>query len=116
MRALFSTEGVRGTAMEAAWITTHLAMYPLGLVRESTLRGVERHRLDHLPPEQRGLLAGDIEAAGTPIVLVHGLVDNRSIFAVLSSANSPAAFTGCSRSTTRPSPATSGRPRRRSEP
>ncbi|MSW42617.1 MAG: lipase, partial [Actinobacteria bacterium] len=78
MRALFSTEGVRGTAMEAAWITTHLAMYPLGLVRESTLRGVERHRLDHLPPEQRGLLAGDIEAAGTPIVLVHGLVDNRS--------------------------------------
>ena len=86
VRALLSAQGVRGTAMEAAWITTHLAMYPLGLVRESTLRGVERHRLDHLPPEQRGLLAGDIEAAGTPIVLVHGLVDNRSIFAVLSRA------------------------------
>ena len=32
---------------------------------------------------QRGLAARDIEAAGTPILLVHGMVDNRAIFTVL---------------------------------
>ena len=36
-----------------------------------------------LSPIQRGLLIGDVEAAGTPILLVHGMVDNRSIFTVL---------------------------------
>jgi pimeloyl-ACP methyl ester carboxylesterase len=36
-----------------------------------------------LPPVQRGLLMGDVVAAGTPILLVHGLVDNRSIFTLL---------------------------------
>ena len=35
-------------------------------------------------PLQRGLAEGDVEAAGTPILLVHGMVDNRAIFAVLS--------------------------------
>ena len=32
---------------------------------------------------QRGLLISDVEAAGTPILLVHGMVDNRSIFTLL---------------------------------
>ena len=32
---------------------------------------------------QRGLVIGDVEAAGTPILLVHGMVDNRSIFTML---------------------------------
>jgi triacylglycerol esterase/lipase EstA (alpha/beta hydrolase family) len=32
---------------------------------------------------QRGLLVGDVEAAGTPILLVHGMADNRSVFALL---------------------------------
>ena len=32
---------------------------------------------------QRGLVISDVEAAGTPILLVHGMVDNRSIFTVL---------------------------------
>jgi pimeloyl-ACP methyl ester carboxylesterase len=32
---------------------------------------------------QRGLLVSHLEAAGTPILLVHGLIDNRSIFALL---------------------------------
>ena len=36
-----------------------------------------------LPPVQRGLVIGDVEAAGTPILLVHGMVDNRSIFTLL---------------------------------
>jgi pimeloyl-ACP methyl ester carboxylesterase len=32
---------------------------------------------------QRGLIMGDVVAAGTPILLVHGLIDNRSIFTLL---------------------------------
>ncbi|MBC7678574.1 MAG: alpha/beta fold hydrolase [Pseudorhodobacter sp.] len=44
---------------------------------------LERFTLSDLPPAQRGLLMGDVVAAGTPIILVHGLVDNRSIFTLL---------------------------------
>jgi pimeloyl-ACP methyl ester carboxylesterase len=36
-----------------------------------------------MSPVSRGLVIGSVEAAGTPILLVHGLVDNRSIFALL---------------------------------
>ena len=32
---------------------------------------------------QRGLVISDIEAAGTPILLVHGMADNRSVFTLL---------------------------------
>ncbi len=39
--------------------------------------------LAELSPVQRGLVIGDVEASGTPILLVHGMVDNRSIFTVL---------------------------------
>jgi triacylglycerol lipase len=69
--------------VEAAWVTAHLAMYPLGLVEEQVRLQQERHSLEGLPPAQRGLLVGDVEAAGTPIVLVHGILDNRSIFTLL---------------------------------
>jgi len=82
-RALLSPDGARAVAVEAAWVTTHLALYPWGVLQERRAQVSDRHRLDHLSPEQRGLLIGDIEAAGTPIILVHGLVDNRSIFTVL---------------------------------
>ncbi len=41
------------------------------------------YRLEHLPPVQRGLLVSNVEAAGTPILLVHGIVSNRSIFTLL---------------------------------
>ena len=82
-RALLSPTTARGVAVEAAWITAHLAMYPLGLVEEQLRLQQERHSLEGLPPAQRGLLVGDVEAAGTPIVLVHGIFDNRSIFTVL---------------------------------
>jgi len=83
IRTVLSPAGLRGVAVEAAWVTTHLATYPLGILQERVEGGSGRTRLDHLTPEQRGLLVGDVEAAGTPIIMVHGLVDNRSIFAVL---------------------------------
>jgi len=82
-RALATPNGVVGAAVEAAWLTTHLALYPWGLVGRHG-RGAELgYRVEHLPPVQRGLLISDVEAAGTPILLVHGMVDNRSIFTLL---------------------------------
>jgi pimeloyl-ACP methyl ester carboxylesterase len=69
--------------VEGAWIAAHLALYPLGFVREKTRAEIARYTLEGLPPVQRGLVIGDVEAAGTPILLVHGLVDNRSIFTLL---------------------------------
>ncbi len=82
-KAILSARGLRGAAVEVAWLTTHAAMYPLGLAEEKARSQVERHNLEGLPPVQRGLLIGDVEAAGTPIVLVHGVVDNRTIFTLL---------------------------------
>ena len=83
LRALLSPMGLRGAALEAAWSAAHLALYPLGLLEEKARQEVGRFTLGDLPPVQRGLVIGDVEAAGTPILLVHGMVDNRSIFALL---------------------------------
>ena len=83
VRTVASPSGLRGTALELAWIATHGALYPLGMLRERGEAQAERLSLEGLPPVQRGLLIGDVEAAGTPILLVHGMVDNRSIFTLL---------------------------------
>jgi len=86
-RTVCSPAGLRGTGQELAWVAAHAAMYPLGVLQEksrgSARESAERFTLDDLPPVQRGLLMGDVVAAGTPILLVHGLVDNRSIFTLL---------------------------------
>jgi triacylglycerol lipase len=74
---------LRTAAVEVAWIGTHVALYPFGLVADRSRGESMRHRLDDLKPVHRGLIVGDVEAAGTPILLVHGVVDNRSVFAVL---------------------------------
>jgi triacylglycerol lipase len=83
-RTFFSPAGLRGLAVEAAWCTAHLASYPWGLVREHVRPEVSyRHyRTDSLSPGQRSLVVTDMVAAGTPILLVHGFMDNRSVFAV----------------------------------
>lgn len=82
-KALISPAGIRGTAIEVAWLTAHVAMYPLGLVQEHSTPERAIRNLDELPPVQRGLLIGDVEAAGTPIILVHGIIDNHTVFALL---------------------------------
>jgi pimeloyl-ACP methyl ester carboxylesterase len=46
------------------------------------LRERSGYRTDPLPPEQRSLVVTDVEAAGTPILLLHGIMDNRSVFTV----------------------------------
>ncbi len=74
---------VRGTAIEVAWTATHVVTYPLGVLEEKIRHPEERTTLDGLDPIQRGLFIGDIEAAGTPIILIHGVVDNRSVFTLL---------------------------------
>ena len=87
LRTVCSPAGLRGAGTELAWITAHLALYPLGIGADKA-KGIAREdqgrfSLADLPPVQRGLLMGDVVAAGTPILLVHGLVDNRSIFTLL---------------------------------
>jgi hypothetical protein len=79
-RAVLCPAGLRGTAMEATWVALHLALYPFSLTQERGRHVLHRMALDDLPPQQRGLLVSDVEAAGTPILLVHGIADNRSIF------------------------------------
>ncbi|MEO5608028.1 MAG: alpha/beta fold hydrolase [Ornithinibacter sp.] len=74
---------VAGAVVETAWLAAHVATWPLGLVGGHGRRRGEVNRVEHLPPVQRGLLVSDVEAAGTPILLVHGIVSNRSIFTLL---------------------------------
>ena len=79
---------LRGAGTEVAWLAAHAALYPLGVrsERAADRTGPHRagpHRVDDLSPQHRGLLAHDAAAAATPILLVHGMVDNRSIFTVL---------------------------------
>jgi triacylglycerol lipase len=81
-RALLTPAGLAAAVVEGVWASAHLALYPWGLLREQQDPG-ERYHLGGLAPVQRGLVVGDVEAAGTPILLVHGMVDNRMIFTVL---------------------------------
>lgn len=82
-RSVLSPSGVRGTAIEAAWLSAHIAMYPLALLEGKAREAQERHSLEDLSPVRRGLIINDVEAAGTPIILVHGVIDNHTIFSLL---------------------------------
>ncbi|OKI39374.1 lipase [Saccharothrix sp. CB00851] len=88
LRAVASPGGVRGVAVEAAWLAAHTVLYPWGVVEEQLKPDghLRAYRTDRLPPRRRGLVVSAMDAAGTPIVLVHGIGDNRSAFAVLSGA------------------------------
>lgn len=82
-RALLTPAGVAGAAVELVWASTHVALYPLGLLGGPDSHEGHGYSVQELPPMQRGLVIGDVEAAGTPILLVHGMIDNRSIFSLL---------------------------------
>jgi triacylglycerol lipase len=82
--SVLSPNGLRGVAVEVGWVAAHAALYPLGLVADKAGAGLDGRRgLAGLSPVQRSLVVSDVEAAQTPILLVHGMVDNRSIFTVL---------------------------------
>ncbi len=74
---------IRGTAVEIAWTATHVVTYPLGVLEEQVRHPEERLNLEGLDPIKRGLIIGDVENAGTPIILIHGVVDNRSVFTMI---------------------------------
>ena len=78
-----AARAARAGAVELAWIGAHVVLYPLGLLEERSRPNRAGYSLAGLRPVHRGLIVGDVEAAGTPILMIHGLVDNRSIFAVL---------------------------------
>jgi triacylglycerol lipase len=65
-----------------------MVMYPLGLLSTSTrpAGGRRRHDLNGLSAEQRGLFHYRVDAAETPIVLVHGIIDNHAIFTLMEHA------------------------------
>jgi triacylglycerol lipase len=79
---LLTPGGACGAVREATWWSLHLASYPWGLLRDEVAPS-RRYHLDGLTPAQRGLLVQHVEAAQTPILLVHGMIDNGAIFTVL---------------------------------
>lgn len=82
LRALCRPATVTGGLAELAWVGAHVLMYPLG-ARTPALRLDPRLRPGEQPAAVRALFADDPLAARTPVLLVHGLVDNRSVFSVM---------------------------------
>jgi triacylglycerol lipase len=82
VRTFASPAGLRGLALEGAWLAAHLAVYPAGAIREQLAEARDGYRTDTLPPGRRSLVVADLETAGTPVLLVHGIMDNRSVFTV----------------------------------
>ncbi|WP_369132809.1 esterase/lipase family protein [Modestobacter sp. I12A-02662] len=82
MRSLLSPTLVTGGLTELAWVGAHALLWPLG-TRAEPLRPDSRFRPGLQPPVVRALFADDPLGARIPVLLVHGLVDNRSIFAVM---------------------------------
>ena len=81
LRSLCSPATLTGGLTELAWVGAHALMYPLG-TRTEPLRPDARVRPVG-QPTARALFALDPLAARIPVLLVHGLVDNRSVFTVM---------------------------------
>jgi pimeloyl-ACP methyl ester carboxylesterase len=81
LRTFGTRAGIWGLVKEGAWLAAHIAVYPGGALRERLEPGVG-YRTDTLTPLRRSLVVTDPEAAGTPILLIHGIMDNRSVFTV----------------------------------
>ncbi len=82
LRALVSPQTLTGGLTELAWVSAHALLYPLG-TRTEPVRPDVRYRPGMQPPAVRALFASDPLAARIPVLLVHGFVDNRSVFAVM---------------------------------
>ncbi|WP_255363588.1 triacylglycerol lipase [Geodermatophilus sp. DSM 45219] len=82
LRSLLSPTTLTGGITELALVGAHVLMYPLG-TRTERLRPDLRRRPGDQPPAVRALFATDPLAARVPVVLVHGLIDNHSVFAVM---------------------------------
>jgi triacylglycerol lipase len=82
LRSLVNPVTIAGSLTELAWVGAHALLYPLG-TRTEQLQVDGRFRPGAQPPAVRALFADDPLAAHVPVVLVHGLIDNRSIFTVM---------------------------------
>ena len=82
LSALCSPSTLTGGLTELAWVGARVLMYPLG-ARMEALRPDPRTRTGEQPATVRALFADDPLAARTPVLLVHGLIDNRSAFTVM---------------------------------
>ena len=82
VRSWMSLTTLTGGLTELALVGAHALIYPLG-ARTEQLRPDPRCRPGEQPPAVRALFAADPLAARVPVVLVHGLVDNHSVFAVM---------------------------------
>ena len=82
LRALCAAATLTGGLTELAWVGAHAFIYPLG-ARMEALVPDPRRRAGDQPPAVRARLATDPVAARVPVLLVHGLVDNRSVFTVM---------------------------------
>jgi hypothetical protein len=82
LRALCSAATLAGGLTELAWVGAHVLLYPLGTWTPE-LRPDPRRRPGEQPAAARALFAADPLAARIPVLLVHGLVDNRSVFSVM---------------------------------
>ena len=92
LRGLCSAATLTGGLTELAWVGAHALMYPLGARMES-LRPDPRRRPGEQPAAVRALFAADPLAARVPVLLVHGLIDNRSVFTVMRHALRRRGFT-----------------------
>ncbi len=81
LRTFGTRAGIWGMVKEGAWLAARIAVYPGGAMREQLSNG-GAYRTDTLTPLRRSLVVTDPEAAGTPILLIHGIMDNRSVFTV----------------------------------
>jgi alpha/beta hydrolase fold len=81
-RSLCTATTLTGGLTELAWAGAHVLLYPFG-TRTEPLRPDERFRPGAQSPAVRALFADDPLAARTPVLLVHGLADNSSVFAVM---------------------------------
>ena len=73
-----------GLAVEAAWISAHLMLYPLGVLAEPARKARTGRAFSRLSPQQRAIVHEAVEVASTPILLIHGIVDNHSVFQITS--------------------------------
>lgn len=87
-RTVGTPAGLQGLGVELSWTALHLALYPWGLADEALhpAGAWTHHRTATLHPDERPLVVSDLHSSTTPVVLVHGIIDNRSIFVVLARA------------------------------
>jgi pimeloyl-ACP methyl ester carboxylesterase len=82
LRSLCRPAVLAGGLTELAWVGAHALLYPLG-TRTEQVRPDLRVRTGGQPLAARALFSADPLAARIPVVLVHGLIDNRSVFTVM---------------------------------